>query len=180
MPKQSDNKTLSGAVAKAKELRFSVAQRRPCLAELDCINHVISGAINTWRLPERVLRISVPLYQYSENDLLHMNFFIAETGDSKIVGLAALEGVEEKECRGDLRTLLLHGLYVHPAYHCRGVGSMLMESVEVFAHSNGVDGLLVRAQIDAQPFFENQDFVRMPVENESRDYPYRYWKSISR
>ena len=107
-----------------------------------------------------------------------MNFLIAETGDSGIVGLAALEGADAKECRGDLRTLLLHGLYVHPAHHRRGVGRKLIEAVEVFAHANGVDALLVRAQRDAQPFFENQEFVSLPVENESRDYAYRYWKSI--
>ncbi|MFT5504303.1 MAG: N-acetylglutamate synthase-like GNAT family acetyltransferase [Gammaproteobacteria bacterium] len=155
-----------------------VSQRKPNRLDLDGINRVIESATNTWSLPERLKRISLPLYRYYQDDVEHMQFLIAETKDSRIVGLAALEEVEATECPEGHSAWLLHGLYVNPSHHGYGIGIRLVESAEVITSANGFDGLLVKAQVDAQSFFENRGFTRLPVENCSRDYAYRYWKSI--
>ncbi|MFT4650146.1 MAG: hypothetical protein ACI9AP_000314, partial [Flavobacteriales bacterium] len=39
-------------------------------------------------------------------------------------------------------------------------------------------GLLVKAQVDAVSFFNQAGFTKLPVEDYSRDYVYRYWKAV--
>jgi len=157
---------------------ISISPRQPNRSELDRVNDIIAAAMQIWKLPERVKRISLPLYRYQENDLEHMHFLIAETGDTEIVGLAALEEIDATAGPGGRPVMLLHGLYVNPAHHRRGIGTRLLDSAEDFTQAHSVAGLLVRAQTDALPFFEKRGFAKLPVENDSRNYAHRYWKSI--
>ena len=37
---------------------------------------------------------------------------------------------------------------------------------------------VVKAKAEARTFFEVRGFENLPIENASRDYPYRYWKPV--
>ena len=41
-----------------------------------------------------------------------------------------------------------------------------------------MQGLLVKAQPDANSYFEKQGFECLPVNNINKDYPYRWWKLV--
>jgi N-acetylglutamate synthase-like GNAT family acetyltransferase len=156
----------------------SISPRKPNRIDLDRINNIIKAAIDTWQLPERVKRMSLPLYCYQEEDLMHMQFLIAEIEGVGIVGLAALEETDTIELPDNQRTMLFHGLYVDPFYHRRGIATRLVESAELSARKSGFSGLLVKVQASSAPFFNKKGFTKLPIEDYSRDYGYRYWKTV--
>jgi len=157
-------------------LPVTIRQRKPNSIDLDRINEIIKTAIDTWQLAERIKRISFPLYRYQQDDLIHMKFLIAKTEGRGIVGLAALEETIGTRLPDTSRMMLLHGLYVDPLYHRRGVATQLLNSAELSASNVGMTGLLVKAQADAVAFFLKKGFTQLPVEDDSQDYVYRYWK----
>ena len=134
--------------------------------------------MDTWRLSERVKRLSLPLYQYDENDLEHLLIVVAESEATTIAGIAAIEPADASECRRGHNTALLHGIYVDPLHHRGGIGTRLLSYMQVMASSRGFDGLLVKANPEAKTFFEARAFEKLPVEDRARDYPYRYWKLL--
>jgi len=60
----------------------------------------------------------------------------------------------------------------------RAIATQLLESAELALVSGGFDGLLVRAQSDAEPFIKTRGFEKLPVIDSPRDYPHRCWKKI--
>jgi GNAT superfamily N-acetyltransferase len=147
--------------------------------DLHNINDVIAAAMGTWDLAERVKRISLPLYRYQAHDLEHLQILVAESSASRIVGVAALEQSPAGDLPGEQSTSILHGLYVDPAYHGKGVGSLLLKRIEEIAALTDARDLLVKAQHEALGFFVRRGFKTLPVEDDSRDYPYRLWKRFS-
>lgn len=157
---------------------IDLVELQPDSEQLDRINRVVAAAIGTWDLPERVKRISIPVYLYHESDLPHMQFVAARSGESdEIVGFAAVEEADPAEgpARG---AMLLHGIYVDPRYLRGGIGSALLAAAEKLAASNGASGLLVKAQPDALPFFEACGYHKLPVTDRTRDYEHRFWKPL--
>jgi len=164
--------------AAERGIGVAIARRQPDLRELDRINELIAAAINTWQLPERVKRISLPLYRYRETDRQFMQFVLAETArPAQIVGVAAVEEADAAECRGG-RAMLLHGIYVDPQHHRKGVGSGLLQAAESIALANRAGGLLVRAQPNAAPFFEARGYQGLATLDSARDYAHRFWKPL--
>ena len=147
--------------------------------DLGHINDVIAAAMDTWLLAERVKRISLPLYRYQPYDLEHLKIVVAEIGASAIVGVAALEQGPASDFPCAQSASILHGLYVDPAHHGQGVGSLLLKRIEEIAALTDARGLLVKAQQDAVDYFAGRGFKTLPVKDESRDYPYRLWKPFS-
>ncbi|WP_026186181.1 GNAT family N-acetyltransferase [Thioalkalivibrio thiocyanodenitrificans] len=154
---------------------MSTTLRIASRAELPDINGVIERAVMTWRLPERVKRLSLPLYRYDETDLGHLEVCVAED-EARIAGVAAWEPAETSDLPADRRGLLLHGLYVDPERQRRGIGNRLLGACVERARALGLDGVLIKAQSDAEPFFEKQGLERLPVRDESRDYVLRFWQ----
>jgi GNAT superfamily N-acetyltransferase len=166
----------SALTGEAPDVELSELQ--PARDELDRINRIVAAAIGTWDLPERVTRISIPLYHYHESDLPHMRFVVAcPVGSGEIIGLAAVEDADPAEgpARG---AMLLHGIYVDPRHHRGGIGSTLLAAAEKVAASNDASGLLVKAQPDAVPFFEASGYEKLPVSDRARDYEHRFWKPL--
>jgi N-acetylglutamate synthase-like GNAT family acetyltransferase len=149
--------------------------RQAHAADLPAINGVIERAIATWQLPERVKRLSLPSYRYHVHDLVHLHLVVVEDADRAPVGVAACESANPRDLPAGLRGLLLHGLYVDPAHQHRGVGSQLLEATAAAARAQGFDGVLVKAQADANGFFEARGLQRLPVEDAARHYPHRFW-----
>lgn len=146
-------------------------------ADLRAANTVVEAAVMTWDLPERVKRLSLPAYRYQAHDLEHLALVLAVDPVGAVVGVAAWEVAEPGDAPLGAHALLLHGIYVMPRSHRAGVGSRLLEAAETAAFEGGFDGLLVRAQRDAEGFFLKRDFDLLPVEDQGRDYPHRLWKS---
>ena len=116
---------------------IELVELQPDSEQLDFINRIVAAAIGSWDLPERVKRMSIPLYRYNEIDLPHMRFVAARSGESdEIIGVAAVEEADPAEgpARG---AMLLHGIYVDSRYHRQGVGGMLLAAAEKVAASTG-------------------------------------------
>lgn len=154
------------------------SQRVATSDDLEAINAVIEAAIMNWDLPERIKRLALPVYRYSETDFAHLEIIVAETMDNDIVGVAACEIADASEVPGK-KALLLHGLYVRPEVQHQGIGSQLFKAVEALVPVHGCDGLLVKAQTDAVGFFEFQGMQHLASINPASDYAHRFWKSIS-
>ena len=146
--------------------------------DLPGVNGIIEAAIGTWNLPERVKRLALPLYRYTDVDLTHLELSLLE-GPGGLMAVAAWESADARDVPGDGPAKLLHGLYVIPDAHRTGVGSRLLEDGIRSARASGSRGVLVRAQADAEGFFERLGFSRLPVRDESRDYAARFWLSLS-
>lgn len=151
-------------------------QLRPAhAADLPAINGVIERAIANWQLPERVKRLTLPNYRYHAHDLIHLHLVVAEEASGTILGVAAWEPAHPRDLPADKRGLLLHGLYVDPAHQHRGAGSRLLDAAAEAARALGFDGVLVKAQADANRFFQARGLQRLPVEDAARHYPHRFW-----
>jgi predicted N-acetyltransferase YhbS len=154
------------------------ATLRPATADdLAAINAVVEAAFMTWQLPERVKRLSLPSYRYDAFDLQHLTLTLAER-DGEVLGVAAWEPADPADCPGQQRGLLLHGLYVHPEHMRMGIGRELLQAARRSAREQGFNGVLVKAQSDAEGFFLHQGLQALPVDNPSRDYAKRFWLAI--
>lgn len=149
-------------------------------ADLPAINQVITAAVMGWSLPERVKRLSLPSYRYTEQDLKHLIMVVAETDAAGIVGVAAWEPAEARHCPAGKTGMLLHGIYVDPSAQHSGYGSALLKDAEAVARIARVDGLLVKAQADATPFFIHHGMQALEANDERRNYAHRYWKTITK
>lgn len=146
--------------------------------DLPAINGIVERAVAAWQLPERVKRLSLPSYRYQTHDLVHLHLMLAEDADQTPVGVAAWEPANPRDLPAGQRGLLLHGLYVDPARQRRGVGSQLLEATAAAARAQGFDGVLIKAQADANGFFEARGLQRLPVEDAARHYPHRFWLPV--
>ena len=146
--------------------------------DLLAVHGLIESAIYTWEVAERVKRLCVPLYRYSEHDLDFLDLVVAEAEPIGIVGVAAWEEADAGDTPAGHSALLLHGIYVAPDQHRKGIGARLFEAVEMAASLRGFDGVLVKAQPGAGDFFRALGLERVPVQDCSRDYPHRFWKSL--
>jgi N-acetylglutamate synthase-like GNAT family acetyltransferase len=147
-------------------------------ADLDAINAVVARAIHTWKLPDRVKRLALPVYRYTPEDLAHLQLRVLEQA-SGIVAVAAWEPANPRDLPGAGSGMLLHGLYVDPARHGQGLGARLLGDAAGAARDRGHEGILVRAQADAEGFFARRGFRRLPVRDEARDYAARLWLPLS-
>lgn len=153
---------------------------RPAVpADLDAINAVIERAVMIWNLPERVKRLTLPSYRYSAHDLDHLRIVIAEDAERIVLGEAAWEPASARDLPAGKSGLLLHGLYVDPVRQRAGVGSRLLDAAVMATREQGFEGLLVKARPEAEGFFRARGLTPLPVTDDERDYPHRFWKAVS-
>ena len=107
--------------------------------DLDAINALITRAIDTWNLPERVKRVSIPVYLYHETDLDFLQLIVAVDKRDSIIGVAAWEPADRDDCPEGKNGLLLHGIYIEPVLHHSGIGTLLLDAVLM---ANWLYGLL--------------------------------------
>jgi GNAT superfamily N-acetyltransferase len=98
--------------------------------DLDELNRVVEQAVMSWRLPDRVKRLALPSYRYSEFDMRHMEILVAVGPDKSLVGLAAWELSDKQKAFDDKTAILLHGIFVLPKHQRHGIGSHLLRMVE--------------------------------------------------
>jgi GNAT superfamily N-acetyltransferase len=147
--------------------------------DLDAINRVIDAAVMSWSLPERVRRLSLPVYRYTPVDLAHLEMVVAVSTRDSVIGVAAWELADDTDTPEGSTALLLHGIHVDPLYHRQGVGRRLFLAAEQAACVGRYDGLLVKAQQEATGFFLAQGMYRLEVSDPLRQYANRLWKSLS-
>ena len=153
---------------------------RPAQADdLEALNQVVADAIATWDLPERVKRLSLPVYRYTRQDLAHLDMVVARDQQGHIVGVAAWEEADPRDAPAGQRALLLHGIYVDPSLHRRGIGGRLFSAAEAAVGQRQCDGLLVKAQQDATGFFISRGMCRLDVDEPLRQYGNRLWKELT-
>ena len=144
--------------------------------DLDKINQVVEAAVMTWNLPERVKRLAMPSYRYNDHDLEHYEIVVAES-ENRIIGIAAWDTTPHSGPE-QTQVLLLHGIYVLPEQQHQGIGRELLAAVEMAARTRNIDGVLVKAQKDAEGFFKAQGLEKVSVQDSARDYENRYWKRL--
>lgn len=139
------------------------------------INQVIAQAVRAWPMPERIKRLSVPVLCYDSEDFKHYDFVLCKETDL-ILGVAAWNPkISVMTARG--AGLLLHGLYIAPAFQGRGYGQQLMAQIFAEAGDLGVDGVLVKAERPAIGFFKYCGLQSLPASN-ATDYPYQFWHQL--
>ena len=114
--------------------------RRATTDDLGCINAIVGAAMRTWRLSERAIRLSLPLYRYDSQDFEHQHLLLAEGWHGAALGMAAMETADPSAIPGCRNAALLHGIYIDPGYHRHGIGSALLARVEDIARSLGFEG----------------------------------------
>lgn len=134
----------------------------------------------TWSLPERVKRLSLSSYRYTEIDFNYLEIVVAEDDKKNIIGVAAWEPADSKDIPAGQTAILLHGIYVMPSHHRKGIGHQLFKAVEQVVYEQQYDGLLVKAQEDANGFFVSEGMSLLQVEDPSRHYVNRFWKTIDK
>lgn len=159
--------------------RSALALRVANDQDLDAVNAVIERATMGWDLPERVKRLSLATYRCTPLDHELLELMVAEGPDGNILGVAAWERADPRDTPAHRAALLLHGIYVAPRVHHRGIGSQLLQAAEAAARRRALAGVLVKAQRGAEGFFTARGFHKLPVEDPERDYPHRYWKDIA-
>jgi GNAT superfamily N-acetyltransferase len=147
--------------------------------DLGSVNRIVEACVMGWKLPERVKRLSLSSYRYNEQDLDHLSTVVATLPSGTITGIAAWEPAPANELPNNCHGMLLHGLYVAPTHQGQGVGRQLIEYALEETVKMGMDGLLVKSQSDANSYFQSLNFSKLPVENEARDYPHRWWLAIN-
>ncbi len=145
------------------------------VADLPDVNAVVEQAVMGWNLPERVKRLSLPSYRYQTADLAHQAGLVARSAEGEVVGVAVWEPASHEPVGAEGSVFLLHGLYVAPAWQRRGVGARLLAAARHVVCGAGAAGLLVRAQAEAVAFFRAMGLQELPVEDEKRDYPHRFF-----
>jgi len=145
-------------------------------SDLVGINRVIDAALMTWDLPHRVKRLSLPSYQYNSFDLAHFAIYVAEQ-HGQIVGVVAWD-MDALTIEADRKGLLLHGLYVHPEHQHQGIGTRLFLQAETAVREARLDGLLVKAQKDAEAFYISRGMHKLAVMDSEREFATRYWKDL--
>ena len=153
--------------------------RPAVLGDLDQINALVGRTVMTWSLPERVKRLALPIYHYDPQDMEHLCILVAEEGAAVLVGVAAWEPADPRDCPQGRRGLLLHGLYVDPDCQGLGLGSRLLAAAADAAREQGYDGLLVKAQADAVGFFRARGLEPLACEDPDRDYANRFWMDLA-
>lgn len=147
--------------------------------DLDDLNRVVEAAVMTWALPERVRRLSLPVYRYTRQDLAHLDMVVAGDRQGHVVGVAAWEEADPRDAPAGRRALLLHGIYVDPSLHRQGIGGRLFSAAEAAVSQGQCDGLLVKAQQDATDFFISRGMRRLDVDEPLRQYANRLWKDLT-
>jgi GNAT superfamily N-acetyltransferase len=170
--------TVSSNSRAIDETVSSPVLRRGTIGDLEGCNAVIDAAVSTWPLPERVKRLSLPIYRYDAHDLAHLELRVAEELDGRIVGLAAWEPAAPEDVPQGEQGLLLHGIYVAPDRQRSGIGALLIAAAADAARVAGFDGVLVKAQPSAEGFFKASGLEPLPVLNADRDYPHRFWLPV--
>ena len=74
--------------------------------------------------------------------------------------------------------MLLHGIYVEPSLQRRGIGSQLLEYAADLARGSDADGLIVKAQKDAEDFFKSRGMKKLHTHDSRRDFENRYWMPV--
>lgn len=156
----------------------AVHLRPATAADLPLMNAIVERAVMSWRLAERVKRLSLPSYRYHAHDLLHMHGVVAEDGEGTLLGVAMWDEADPRDAPAGRRGLLLHGIYVDPARQRAGIGARLLDAAADAAREHGCDGLLVKAQADANGFFAARGLTRLAVVDPLRDYPHRFWQQV--
>jgi predicted N-acetyltransferase YhbS len=153
-----------------------VTLRPAQLQDLDDINRVIEAAVQSWDLPERVKRLSLFSYRYTEVDFDHLEMIVAEIDTQGIIGVAAWEMADAKDAPSGKRALLLHGIYVVPSMHDQGIGRQLFHSAENAVRRYQVPGLLVKAQAGANGFFLAMGMQPLANGDSATRYANSFWK----
>ncbi len=145
--------------------------------DLDTVNAIIERAIMRWSLPDRVKRLSLPLYKYGAIDLEFLTMEVVEH-EGRIIAVAAWEPTGAGQLPEGKQGLLLHSLFVDPEAQGCGAGTQLLQRCAQAARERQLDGVLVRAQPDAVGFFQRQGMEELPILQPDRDYAMRYWLAL--
>lgn len=150
--------------------------RPACSADLCALNRVIDAAVMSWELPERVKRLALDSYHYTEVDLEDYRIMLAVETD-RLVGTIAWDRQPHKRDSGQ-HGLFVHGLYVLPGEWRRGIGRKLFNTAIQTALSSSLDGILIKAQKEARAFYEALGMYELPVNDSTREYAHRYWLAL--
>lgn len=130
--------------------------------DLEELNSVITDAVMQWVLPDRVKRLSLPSFHYDALDVQHMDIRIARNHQHTIIAIIATEMTDSPG------VILLHGIFVRSSDQRRGVGTLLLRTVEQNLSASMVKSLLVKPQKEAIDFFHALGFEHVTPKHKNQ------------
>lgn len=153
---------------------FSVREAAVC--DLPLVNWVITSAVNSWNLSDRLKRLSLSLLHYDAVDLQDYEILVYFR-DEYPLAVGAWEFGPSYAGPDGMPSALFHGLYVRADFQGLGIGQQMQGTVADRARAQGFGGLFVKSQRVSTGYFVQQGFSRTQG---TGVYPYQFWKSIMR
>ena len=158
-------------------LRFANAKA----ADLDTINALITTAIGTWPVSERLKRLAALPLRYNWADFQDFEMVLCYKAAAEI-GVAVWQPDAPIQVSDSNQAILLHGLYVAPDAQGQGVGRGLLEELAKRALMRKQDTLYVRAERFAVGFFRRVGGRQLAAhegpEAGEQAYPHRFLMSV--
>ena len=157
-------------------IRAGMSVRPAGLDDLAVINAIVTGAMETWGLSQRVQRLAQRSLTYTKTDFHFMLAALGVNNEGREIAVALWEPETRDSCAHS--SILLHGIYVMPENQRCGIGAKMVEHVENIVSKDGFGGIIVKAWRDSEEFFLKAGFL-CPQYNEQEDlYPRRLWKPV--
>ncbi len=127
-------------------------------ADLVAVNSVVTRAVATWQVSDRVIRLAMPSLRYTPADFQHMRILMGTDCADAPIAVAVWEVSTGRSNAASAIEWLLHGLYVMPERQRSGVGASLLQHVIDMATQCGVATVALHAWRDAEAFFHARGF----------------------
>ncbi len=140
------------------------------------INQILQEAVSRWRLTDRLLRLTLPLLRYQDEDFKTMSIsMVAENKEP--LGFVSWHHFQTTR-HSTPGSLSLHGLYIRPEAQARGIGKQLLSYAERHALSVGASLLELKAWRDAESYFRKLGFVAKDSIKQEKQYPIPLYREI--
>ncbi len=140
-------------------------------ADAEAASHIIERnliEINSRDYPEKVIGFMKSFYtpEYLM-DAMEKRYMIVALDQREVIGISALEDN------------VIYTVFVHPDYHGKGIGVMLMREIESYALNAGIDSVILYASLSAYEFYLKLNYKKMNIEDdENFGKAYRMEKTL--
>ena len=133
------------------------------------INQIMQEAVSRWQLTDRLLRLTLPLLRYQDEDFKTMSISMVSENKEPL-GFVSWHHVQTTR-HSIPDSLSLHGLYIRPEAQARGFGKQLLFYAENHARAVGASRLELKAWRDAESYFRNLGFAAKDSIEQEKHYP---------
>ena len=155
---------------------------RGIAADIPAVNHVISTAVQSWPVSERLKRLALTALHYTNTDVQDFDFVLCYKAHA-CLGVAVWEPENVSFRRDNYSVALLHGLYVDHQHQQQGVGKLLLDEVHLRAEKCNFSGIYARVERFSASYFEHVGYRQLPDDqgpgSSTSAYPHRFFRDLA-